>query len=482
MADTPHDTPTSGESPRVDDDSPERDRPGDELPEDAPTGGEDPGRPGDDGPAAGTSGSPARRILTGPLARLVAGVVVVALASALSLLVHPASSAGEDVATTSVRSLTCPALGATATLTAGSTTGSFAVGGLGGTPADVTGLVQKDAAKTSWLLMPSGVDQPVGGILSRTGQWQWAGCEAASPSSYINVPDLSTSDLLLVNPDPVSVAVNLTFFTTSGVRSVAGARGLVLQPGSSRVVPLSVLAGSGPAGIWVATDSGRVLALARPITTQSYGPQPARQPGLITSLPAVPQGAHKVTLLVTNPGDEDATFSVAGLTRTGRIQLAGAQQVTVAAQHVLRLDISKQVAGEEMALEVSSDRPVVASALVGDPANGLQVSAAPVKAQLNAVVPTDASLYVMNPDAASATVQVSLSSPSGTPAVTSRIIASGGLAVITLQKGTVLHLSSSHPVAAAVGMISAKKVVVMASATEAAVTGSVSLSIDQSNH
>ncbi len=403
-------------------------------------------------------------------------------ASALSLVVRPASSGGEDVATTSVRSLTCPALAATATLVAGSATGSFALGSLGTTPGDVTGLVRRAGEQKSWLLVPSGVDQPVGGILAQGGQWQWAGCGSASPKSYINVSDLSTSDLLLVNPDPVSVAVNLTFFTAAGVRSVAGARGLVVQPQSSRIVPLSVLAGSGPAGVAVSTDSGRVLALARPITAKSYGPQPAQQPARITSLPAVPKGSRKVTLLVTNPGAQDATVSVSGLTRTGRIQLAGAQQVSVPAQQMVRLDISKQVAQEEMGLEISADRPVVASAEIGDPTDGFQVSAAPIKSQLNAVVPTDGSLYVMNPGAASATVQVSLSTGSGTPTMTSRIIPPGAIAVVTLQKGTVLHLSSGQPVAAAVGMISSKKVVVMAAATEAAVSGNVSLTIDQSNH
>ena len=419
-------------------------------------------------------------LAAGPL-RLVLAAVLLAVLSSSSLLIHPEGGNGEDVTTTSVRSLTCPSLNATATMVAGSTSGSFGLGSLGATPATVSGLAQRDAAKKTWMLQPTGADQPVGGILARSGQWQWAGCASASPNSYVMLPDLSTSDLLLVNPDPVSVAVNLTFLTPKGVRSVAGARGLVVQPKSSRVVPLSVLAGSGPAAVGVSTDSGRVLALARPITGTSFGAQPAQSPQRISSLPAVPKGAGKVTLLLANPGARDASVDVAGLTRSGRIDLAGAQQVTVAAQQTLSLDITKAVAGEEMGLEVSSDQPIVSSAQVGK-GSGLGLAAAPVLAQLNAVVPTDASLYVLNPGSASATVEVSLSTGTGNPAATSRVIPPGALAVISLEKQTVLHLSSSRAVSAAVGMLSDKRVVVMAPASEAASTGSVSLSVDQSMH
>ena len=366
----------------------------------------------------------AARALAGGPPAVVIGVVLLALLSSLSLLIHPTRNTGEDVTTTSVRSLACPQLNTSATLVAGSAGGSFILGSLGGTPGSVSGLVQQDAAKKSWVLQPTGADQPVGGILARGSQWQWAECAAASANSYINVPDVSTADLVLVNPDPVSVAVNLTFFTAKGVRSVAGARGLVVQPKSSRVVPLSVLAGSGPAGIGVSTDSGRVLALARPVTAKSFGAQPAQAPQRVTSLPAVPKGARKVTLLLTNPGARDASVDVAGLTRDGRINLEGAQKVMVSAQQTLSLDVSKPVAGEEMGLQVSSDQPIVSSAQVGD-RSGVDIVPAPVLSQLNAVVPTDGSLYLMNPGASSATVEVSLSRGSGSPAVTSRLIQPG---------------------------------------------------------
>lgn len=432
-------------------------------------------------PSAPRWSAVARPLASARSLRLVLGLVLLVLLSLVSLLLHPARTNGENVTTTSVRSLACPSLNAPATLVAGSSTAPFGVTSLGGTPSSVSGLVQRDAAKKSWLLQPSGADQPVGGILARGSQWAWAACAAASANSYVNVPDLSTADLLLVNPDPVSVAVNLTFYTSKGVRSVAGARGLVVQPQSSRVVPLSVVAGSGAAGIGVSTDSGRVLALARPITSSSFGAQSAQAPQLVTSIPAVPKGAAKVRVMVTNPGTRDATASVAGLTRTGRINLAGAQQVTVPAQQTVSLDISKPVSGDEMGLEVSSDQPLVASAQVGDK-SGLQLSAAPVLPQLNAVVPTDASLYVLNPGTASATVEVSLTSGSGNPAVTSRVIPPGALAVISLEKQTVLHLSSSRPVSAAVGMLSNNKVAVMAAASEASSTGSISLAINPSLH
>ena len=53
---------------------------------------------------------------------------------------------------------------------------------------------------------------------------------------------------------------------------------------------------------------------------------------------------------------------------------------------------------------------------------------------------------------------------------------------MSLEKQRLLHVSSTRPVAAAVAMLSNKQVVVVAAASEAASTGSVSLTVDQSLH
>lgn len=411
-------------------------------------------------------------------ALLLAALVTLALVCGLSLLARPAGGVGTDVATSSVRSLVCPSIGSGSSVLAGVAAGDAHLAPLGAsTSTSVSGLVRRDAGTTSWILDPSGPDQPVGGVLGEASK-QWAACGTATASSLILLDDAATHDLLLVNPDAAAVAVNLTFTGPKGPRSVAGARGIVVQPKSSRVVPMEVLAGSGFAGVQVATDSGRVLAVARPVTTDTPGVVAAQTAASDLVLPAVAAKSTRTTMYLSNPGTVAATVDVAGLTASGRLPLAGAQQVSVPASSTIELDLTQAVAGEAMALAISSDHPIGASAAVTTPGGPRWVEPAATAAQLVGLVPGNDTLVIANPGGDSATVQVQVTT-AGSTASTSRVISGGAIMSVELTKDAVVRLSSARAVAAALSLSGTG---VQVPFTGAAVTGSVALQNDPGLH
>lgn len=389
---------------------------------------------------------------------IAAGLVVTAGLVAASLAGHAGTDAGVSVEAASTRTLSCAGLAPKGTLIVGTASDRFTVTPLGTGDATATqrsGLVQVAAPANAagWTLQPVGAQQPTGGVLVTGDDEQWSGCQEATRDSFVNVADASHYELVLVNPDPMSVSVNLTFHDSSGVETVAGARGLVVQPASSRVVPLSIIAASGPTGIEVATDSGRVLALARPITTQTAGPQEAQQAATTTLLAAQPAGSKKTVLMLTNPGSTDATVSVSGLTGSGQLSLAGAQNVTVPAGKAIGLDVSKQVAGEEIALLVRSDQPVVASAQVTAD-RVVQVGAAEMSTSLTGIVPAAGRLRIANPGSTPVSVDVTI----GQSSSQSRTVAPGSLVALDVPAGSVVRISATGPVGASVALTSGKTV------------------------
>ncbi len=383
--------------------------------------------------------------------QVLTGLIAMGVLAAAALLAQPAAHDEEQVVTSGARSMVCPALAARGSLVTGAASGQYQLAALGSASQTLGGLRSTGAGAGSagWLLQPVAQNQPVGGVLVRGSNAQWAACQEAESQSFVNVTDAAHVELVLVNPDPLSVSVNLTFHTRTGVATVAGARGLVVQPYASRVVPLSIVAPAGPTGIEVQTDSGRVLALARPVTTGTPGAQSAQVSATTTLLAGQPQGTSRTQLMVTNPGSRDATVSVDGLTQSGRVPLAGAQDVVVPAGTTKSLDLTASVAKERMALLIgSSGSAVVVSAQVHD-GRPLQIPATDTARHLVGISPDAGQLTLANPGRSSVTAQVTRIR--GGQSTTTRVVVPAGSSVSSaVDAGTIVDLDASAPLGASV--------------------------------
>lgn len=386
-------------------------------------------------------------------------VLGVGALAASSLAVTPTATNGTPVETTSIRTLVCPAPAAEATLLRAAS-GDYGSAKLGDDPTKASGFTRTDKVKDSWTLVPYGSVQPMGGYLSNIGdQFTWDQCGAATDSSVLGVADLQKTELVLANPDKTAVAVNLTFTDQNGIRNVSGARGIVVQPRSTRLVSLGVLAGRGYAGVTVQTDAGRVLATARALNTIDAAPSVGQHAARNLILPTLPKGASKVSVLLTNPGSADATVNISGMTTKGMLALAGGQSISVAGQHTVQVDIDKAVAGEAMTLQIDSDQPVSATASATVGKANLTVAAGDSGTLLEGVAASGGTLVLANPRSVSMEVEVTTFTNGVAGKPVTKTMPAEGTVELTATGNTLVQAKAIKPFSAGIVLQSDRGVV-----------------------
>lgn len=175
------------------------------------------------------------------------------------------------------------------------------------------------------------------------------------------------SELLLANVDqgPAIVDVRLHGATRS-VDDEAG-RGLTLAPGESLSLPLPDLApGSAELTVEVVASRGRVVAhvadrvLLGTATSAEWLP-PAAAPNRDLVLTGLATGAGRSTLLVTNPGDQQALVTPQLLTAGGAFVPLGLEELSVDPGTVLAVDLTKVLSGAPTAVRLRSETEVLAT-------------------------------------------------------------------------------------------------------------------------
>ncbi|WP_427016692.1 DUF5719 family protein [Pseudarthrobacter sp. P1] len=194
-----------------------------------------------------------------------------------------------------------------------------------------------------------------------------------------------TAVLNISNASQTPATVSLDLFTTSGPLQAAGAKGLLVAPGSTRAVVLAGLAaGEEQLSLHLKSTGGPVAAFVQQSVLRGLTPggveflAPANAPALRQVVPGVRLGdpglAGRISgqsgyadaapsLQVTVPGAKDAVVQVKVLGATGQQALPNGGVFTARAGAATALDLSGLPAGD-YTLDISADASFTASAKV----------------------------------------------------------------------------------------------------------------------
>lgn len=206
-------------------------------------------------------------------------------------------------------------------------------------------------------------------------------CEAPKPDLWF-VGGATTlgndTTLVLANPDDTPATVNVSIYSAQHELSPPLGQGIVVRPHSRMGIRLDTLApDENLLALHVQSSRGRVAAALRHIrrSTVATGgvdwvPQ-AQPPARRVVVPGFPQGPGTRTLMVTNPGTDDTTFSVTVTTSDGQFVPSGMDSVSAPAGRTVLVNLSSLTTASALAATVTSDGgPLVAGGFVDDLQSG----------------------------------------------------------------------------------------------------------------
>lgn len=235
---------------------------------------------------------------------------------------------------------------------------------------------------------------PSGGML--TDDRTWAPCQRPATSGFLALPAAADAEVRITNPDNTDASIDLTLLGPDGEVTGLGARGIVLSPGESRPVAVSVIAGDvqGPLGVVWQASRGRAVVAG--ITTGGVTHvAPSGAADMSHVLPGVAEGSRP-SLVLVNPGVDRATVSVRFHSPTNTIIPEGGQEISVPPRSAASVDLSAGTAGDPGAFTVQSDLPVAAALYSGaGERRGVAVAAVP-DVELTGAVPGGATVQLTN--------------------------------------------------------------------------------------
>jgi len=288
--------------------------------------------------------------------------------------------------TVSMSAVTAPVASLPSGFAVGKSTGSLTIRGLpsGGkwaAPATARGQLvpAKISTARSALVMGTGAIAP--GTVATQRSWVSAGesrswvtaaCMPAAASSWLLAGGAEPGRrerLVLTNPGPNPVTVDVTVLGVLGPIQSPNGRGLVVGPHARTVVLLDAIAGSEPSPVvHVTAQGGEVAAVLSDTWLDGVVPrggddaapvaEPAREQ-VIAGLAI----EGRATLRVAVPGDDEAVVESRVLTSTGPRGLPAGAVTRVAGHSTRDIDLSALPPGA-YAVQVRADVPVVAAAMV----------------------------------------------------------------------------------------------------------------------
>jgi hypothetical protein len=185
----------------------------------------------------------------------------------------------------------------------------------------------------------------------------------------------ASSRLTLVNPGDTTVTVDLALWGAAGPVEAVGATGLVLPPGSQRVIPVEgLVGGERRLAVRVTASGGEIVAYLQHSRLDGITPAgvdvvvPGTEPRTTTVLPGIVAQATTLdstdptTLRLLAPGETDAAVSVTLLGADGEADLPATQDLVLPAGEVTDVQLLGLPEGVYTAI-VESDQPVIVSAL-----------------------------------------------------------------------------------------------------------------------
>lgn len=194
----------------------------------------------------------------------------------------------------------------------------------------------------------------------------------AEPAAEFWFPGVSSTpgridELLLFNPTPSPSVVNVALFGPEGEIAVAGADGVVVQPGGLERIRVDSLATSVSTATLAVTTTGGVVSAALRSTSidgliptgAAYLP-PADRPAETAQLAGVPAGSGSRLLIVTAPED-DVAVDVELLTDQGAVRPTQEARLPIAAGRTVTLELKDSLAGKSAGVSLTSSGPIVAA-------------------------------------------------------------------------------------------------------------------------
>ena len=176
--------------------------------------------------------------------------------------------------------------------------------------------------------------------------------------------------LLVSNAAEEPARFDITLYSGAGqVQALAG-KGIDLGPSSSVRLRLDALAPDEELlAIQVLATSGRVAAAVRDVAVPSEDrPRgvdfipPAQAPGKRLVIAGIPEGEGDRDLVLVNPGAQFATVTPRLLTESGAVAVEGLAAIAVPAGAIIRVDLTRVLAGRPGTLDLTSDVPVTGGA------------------------------------------------------------------------------------------------------------------------
>lgn len=238
------------------------------------------------------------------------------------------------------------------------------------------------------------------------------------------------AELVLVNPGDVPALVDVQVWTSDGPADTGPGKGIPVAARARAVVRLDQLAPDRELlALHVRTTRGQVASALRVVRSDGRTPlgtdwvPPTTAPAREVVVPGLPQGPGRRTALLTNPGTEDATATLALLTGDGEVPL---EPVPVPAGTSVAVDLSEQLAATPAGLRVRADVPLLAGAGVVDRQDGpgreiafsagtLPVSPTSLLADVRLSAPTEVTLLLTATGADAVVEVVPLAAPGELP-------------------------------------------------------------------
>lgn len=203
---------------------------------------------------------------------------------------------------------------------------------------------------------------------ARTDGWLLGGGATVGESSV----------LVLVNPDPVEAAVDVTVLSAEGEADRRPGRGLRVPAEGRLLVPLEDLAPDRSAtAVRVQATRGRVASALRHSRAQGAtadgldyaAPSAGPQDELV--VPALPAGPGGRAVLVANPGDTDVVVQLELTAADGQFVPDGLAEVAVPALSTVTVAVTGELAANPAAVRVTSTGgPVLAAGVLSQSGAG----------------------------------------------------------------------------------------------------------------
>jgi hypothetical protein len=179
------------------------------------------------------------------------------------------------------------------------------------------------------------------------------------------------SSLVLTNISDVVAVADVTLWGTEGEIEAVGGDGLVLKPQESRTIAVDAFAaGEAEVAVRVERRRGSFAVTAIDGSTRSYSGSeiapPTAAPRRTQILSGLPAKAKFRTLVIANPTHITSRVSVEMIGPKGSFAPSGLEAIRVPAGRVTSVEVPTTVGGSAMAVRLTSEQPILATARVAE--------------------------------------------------------------------------------------------------------------------